>query len=139
KVSAKGSGGSGLLDDGDGLDVILVQRHKIFIINRVVDGNVRQIDEGHFLVVEQVGHPVAHGRHEDIAHIDRIDGADSNADLLAIHHRDASLCEATLAFAAREFHAPAKFPVLVLAHLLLPLLDDTRHEPTPSLYTYCAR
>src|SRR5213592_3864607 len=59
-----------------------------------------------------------------------MDCPDFDADLLAFCWHDRASLRRTrrLGPAASEFHAPAELPVLVLAHLLSALLDDTRHE-----------
>jgi hypothetical protein len=100
------------------------------MVRGVLDPDVGEIQEHVFIVIEIIGHTVAHGRQKDIADVGRMDSPDFDVDLLAFCWHDRASLRRTrrLGPAASEFHAPAELPVLVLPHLLSALLDDTRHD-----------
>src|SRR6266508_4102020 len=50
------------LVEGDGFDHVLVEADKFHLFFGVVDPDVGEVQEGKFLVVQDVGHAVTHGR-----------------------------------------------------------------------------
>ena len=122
-----------LIGESDGLDHVLVEADEFQLFLRVRNSHVGEIEEEVFLIIEVIGHPVAHGGQQDVADVYGLGRSHPDTNFFAVGCHDwASFRRTRLGLAAREFHAPAEFPMLVLPHFLPALLDDARHELLPN-------
>ena len=116
----------GELDLHDGLDEILIDRHKIGPLF-VVDDNVGQADEQTDFFVDRVSDAIAHRRDQEIAYIGAIDRPNEDSDLPAFGHSPLLRNRLWLALAPKEFLTLAQLLVLVLAHFFSTFFQYTRH------------
>ena len=114
------------LDLCDGLDEVLVDRHKVGPLF-VVDDDVGQADEQTDLFVDRVRDTIAHRRDQEITHIRAIDCPNADTDLPSFGHSLLLRDGLWLAFAPKEFLTLAQLLVLVLAHLFSAFFQNTRH------------
>ncbi len=118
-----------LSDLCDGFDEILIDGDEIRAIF-VIHNDIGKADEEPLLFIDRVGDAVSHGRDEKIAHIDAVDGADANANLLPFRH-GSLLVGVSLAFTAQKLLTPAQLFILVLAHFLPAFFEHARHMVSP--------
>lgn len=121
--------GEGSSDLCDGFDEILIDGDEIRAIF-VIHNDIGKADEEPLLFIDRVGDAVPHGRDEKIAHIDAVDGADANANLLPFRH-GSLLVGVSLAFTAQKLLTPAQLFILVFAHFLPAFFEHARHRCLP--------
>ena len=117
---------NGELELYDGLDEVLVDRHKVGPLF-VVDDDVGQADKQTHFFVDRVGDTIAHRRNQKITHIRAIDCPDADPDLLSVGHSLLLPDGLWLALAPKEFLTLAQLLVLVLAHFFSTFFQYTRH------------